>query len=423
MLLLCVEKRWSLWYFQGVVVIIYAVLEELMTTLKRSLLMLLGLAAAYILAALVAVYDPGVFLLRSLSNIVFISYSLALLVFFADHIVDRSIRRCLVGVAGLITFWVVLRSAKYIAFEETQIVARHIWYMYYVPALMIPLTSLAAALSVGKQNGKLSGHKIWAVVCVTLVLILLVLTNDLHQLVFRFQPGFDGWDAVYSHGPVFYMVYGWIAILFIATICILFFKCRVSASRRLVWIPMLPALFGVIYLTAYAAGVWPRLNGVLFGQFPESVCFTIAGIWLSLVYIGLIPSNSRYGRLFAISDLSAQIADGNYRVIYRSQDAAELSIQELSADTEVSLDENTRIHRKEVHGGFVYWQDDITELNRINGVGKEQLDFLCNIKSKNELIADLVALLQSPAKNVVSALQSGGSTIHGVLTTLGERAE
>ncbi len=54
-------------------------------------------------------------------------------------------------------------------------------------------------------------------------------------------------------------------------------------------------------------------------------------------------------------------------------------------------------------------------------VGKEQLAFLSTIKSKNELIADLVALLQSPAKNVVSALQSGGSTIHGVLKTLGER--
>lgn len=56
-------------------------------------------------------------------------------------------------------------------------------------------------------------------------------------------------------------------------------------------------------------------------------------------------------------------------------------------------------------------------------VGANQLDFLCAIKSKNELIADLVALLQSPAKNVVSALQSGGSTIHGVLKTLGDRAE
>ena len=56
-------------------------------------------------------------------------------------------------------------------------------------------------------------------------------------------------------------------------------------------------------------------------------------------------------------------------------------------------------------------------------VGTDQLEALANIKSKNEVIADIVALLQSPAKNVISALQSGGNTIHGVLKTLGERAE
>ena len=56
-------------------------------------------------------------------------------------------------------------------------------------------------------------------------------------------------------------------------------------------------------------------------------------------------------------------------------------------------------------------------------VGAQNLEFLSTVKSKNELIADLIALLQSPAKNVVSALQSGGNTIHGVLKTLGERAE
>ena len=54
-------------------------------------------------------------------------------------------------------------------------------------------------------------------------------------------------------------------------------------------------------------------------------------------------------------------------------------------------------------------------------VGANQLDALIHIKSKNELIADVIALLQSPIKNVVSALQSGGNTIHGVLQTLSER--
>ena len=55
--------------------------------------------------------------------------------------------------------------------------------------------------------------------------------------------------------------------------------------------------------------------------------------------------------------------------------------------------------------------------------GADSLEALVAIKSKNELIADVIALLQSPAKNVISALQSGANTIHGVLKTLGERPE
>ena len=54
-------------------------------------------------------------------------------------------------------------------------------------------------------------------------------------------------------------------------------------------------------------------------------------------------------------------------------------------------------------------------------VGEQHLEALVNIKSKNELIADVVALLQSPVKNVVSQLQSGANTITGVLKTLEEK--
>lgn len=54
-------------------------------------------------------------------------------------------------------------------------------------------------------------------------------------------------------------------------------------------------------------------------------------------------------------------------------------------------------------------------------IGANQLDTLATIKSKNELIADVVALLQSPAKNVVSALTSGGTKLHGILETLSKK--
>lgn len=54
-------------------------------------------------------------------------------------------------------------------------------------------------------------------------------------------------------------------------------------------------------------------------------------------------------------------------------------------------------------------------------LGADQLDALVAVKSKEELIGDVIALLQSPAKNVLSALQSGGNTIHGILETLSKK--
>jgi large subunit ribosomal protein L10 len=56
-------------------------------------------------------------------------------------------------------------------------------------------------------------------------------------------------------------------------------------------------------------------------------------------------------------------------------------------------------------------------------VGDNQLDALVSLKSKNELIGEIIGLLQSPAKNVISALKSGGNTIAGIVKTLSERPE
>lgn len=54
-------------------------------------------------------------------------------------------------------------------------------------------------------------------------------------------------------------------------------------------------------------------------------------------------------------------------------------------------------------------------------IGEDQLDALVTIKSKEELIGDVITLLQSPAKNVISALQSSGQTLTGLLKTLSEK--
>lgn len=56
-------------------------------------------------------------------------------------------------------------------------------------------------------------------------------------------------------------------------------------------------------------------------------------------------------------------------------------------------------------------------------IGEDQLDVLSNIKSKEELIGDIILLLQSPAKNVISGLHSGGGKLAGILKTLSEKQE
>jgi large subunit ribosomal protein L10 len=56
-------------------------------------------------------------------------------------------------------------------------------------------------------------------------------------------------------------------------------------------------------------------------------------------------------------------------------------------------------------------------------IGEQMLDTLISVKTKEELIGDIILLLQSPARNVVSALQSGGNKLHGVLETLSKKED
>jgi large subunit ribosomal protein L10 len=62
-------------------------------------------------------------------------------------------------------------------------------------------------------------------------------------------------------------------------------------------------------------------------------------------------------------------------------------------------------------------------INEAIFTGDDNLEFLSAIKSKEELIGDIIGLLQSPAQNVISGLKSGGNTIAGLIKTLSERTE
>ncbi|MBR4158273.1 MAG: hypothetical protein IKR07_05105 [Oscillospiraceae bacterium] len=361
-----------------------------MSTVRRAIRMLAMLAVLYVLTACLSAFAPDRFLLRMPTTFCLMGLSLGLQLYFSARVIDPGVRRCLTAVAGMICFWFILRGAKYIAFEESERIARHIWYLYYLPILSIPLLSLFAAISAGTVRAPKTVRCGMAVaVVITAVLAVLVLTNDLHQLMFVFRPGFERWDSDYVHGNLFILIYLWTGMLLLALFGVLLRRCRLSESRRLVWVPLIPVAFGITYLVLYTLDLWPSVNGSLFGEFPESVAFTMAGVWLSLIRIGLIPSNEGYETLFEASSLSAQIADGARHVIFRSDGAATLTPEQLGQGGTVLLDANTRLHCRAVHGGWVYWQDDVSSLNRINDELEETKEQLAEeaelLRLRNEL--------------------------------------
>lgn len=79
------------------------------------------------------------------------------------------------------------------------------------------------------------------------------------------------------------------------------------------------------------------------------------------------------------------------------------------------IKEFRRAHDKPVLKG-AYVQESVY-------IGDNMLDALVSVKTRQELIGDIILLLQSPAKNVISALQSGGNKLHGVLETLSKKEE
>ena len=101
------------------------------------------------------------------------------------RIVHKMVRRYLIGIDGLILFWLIVRTLKF-HILTIRFAARYMWYLYYLPMLFIPMCGVIIALTLGKPIDWRIPKKTLILWGVTLLLFILVITNDLHQKVFVF---------------------------------------------------------------------------------------------------------------------------------------------------------------------------------------------------------------------------------------------
>lgn len=279
------------------------------------------------------------------------------------RIVQTQARRYLLAISALMVLWIVLRSIKY-SIENTD-AERWLWYFYYFPMLFIPMLSVFVSRSLGKGEDFRLPRWTKILYLPTLLLLLLVLTNDLHQQVFSFPSGVLS-DRAYRYEGGYFFVLGWEALCAGFALLSMVKNCRIPRSRRIRWLPLVPLALSLAYAYAYVKKV--HWVWVLAGDMTVSQCLIFASILECCIQCGLIQSNLGYDELFEATSLPVQITDPAFCSQYVSaamQEALPQSeLRQMQQDT-VHLSDDTLLKRHKLRRGWVFWKEDISALNQV----------------------------------------------------------
>ena len=291
----------------------------------------------------------------------------------------------------------LLKVAKYDFTEPGADVQRWLWYAYYITFVFGPLFMFHASLYFGKpDNYRISRHWYWMYLPAGLI-ALGVITNDLHQLAFRFDSGVAKWNNDYTHGVFYHLAALWMLAMLLGVIVL---AVRSTVSRRLfktAWLPLAALALAALYRMGYS--FLPGKLSILqeMYEFPDFVCLGSIIVWECFVIARLIPSNNSYPAIFAASSLNAGLADGGFHVRQTSVNAIAPSAEQLQSAVETDRilpDGDTLLKARPVHGGWFYWTEDIRELRRL----KEQLNDTADYMAEENAMLRMSAEIEEDRK-------------------------
>ena len=285
----------------------------------------------------------------------------AWVIYLNKHVVQKKMRQYLTAIGCLMVCWFFLRTVKYHILLDP--LGGHIcWYLYYIPMILIPTFGLSATLLMDGAEKKTTKWITGILLFFSVVLIVCVLTNDLHQQVFRFEGPIPYSDKNYSYGILFMLIQFWIIACLVIMEILLVKKSRIPDRKRF-WLPVIPGLL----LLGWNIANLLRLPFIktFAGDMTAICCLLMAAIFQGCILCGLIQTNSRYFELFqATGGLDAEITDNSFRRYYFSGEFPELSKDlrdSIIAKSSVQ-ERGIRINHLPVKGGHLFWSEDISVL-------------------------------------------------------------
>lgn len=325
----------------------------------------------FVFAGLMHTVNTSIPLINSLAFVtttfIYMGLILSWAVFIKSRFISDRICKMLISMAAFFLLYILTRTVKYRFISvDQQTLSRLLWYSYYLPQIFAPLISFMTACTVGLPEDRRLSKKWIIAFAAAAVLSVGILTNDYHQLAFRFSEGMVNWESDYSYGFLFYVVTAWIYFFIFASIIVLCYKCKVASIKRRAWLPFIWLPIGTLLVLFLAFEPIAGIYSVF--ELPEIHCFILTAIWESCIVIGLIPCNTGYSEYFSNSSLSAQIADSENRVVYRSQKAVNITEKQMEQAkiSPVLISKNTVLHSNTISGGNVFWTEDLTAVNDMN---------------------------------------------------------
>ena len=320
------------------------------------------------------------------------------------RIIQPQVRRYLTSISVLVVFWMTVRTIRY-SLDECIWLMRYLCYLYYLPMLLIPLLAVFVALSLGKPDNFRLSKWTGLLYIPTAALLLLVLTNDLHQFVFVFPEDAIVWVNDYSYALGYFLAVGWVVSCTITALVVMLIKCRIPHSRTVLMLPFAPAVVALIYGVLYYFRVpWLKF---LTGDMTVVFCLLIVAILECCIECGLIQSNTGYEELFMVSRLGAQITNQENAVCLASANARALTEeQRISTKTQtVSADKSMIVKSQPIGFGHVLWQENVAELTEaIEQIEENCRDLAEHNRIRQENLKTRKKILALQEKNRVSDL-------------------
>ncbi len=268
------------------------------------------------------------------------------------RIFDKTLKKYVLSIGVLLAFWMVVRMIKT---YTTGYITEMLWYLYYIPLLLIPTFYYnCSSYLINSKNKK---RRI-ATIIISTILFLLVITNSLHNIVFKIKSNIND----YNHNIGYFVIVAWILCLIVVAIINLIKSSKNKGYKNIISISII-ILIGLVYTFLYIKNI-----PVIRKTNMSVIIGTLFCVGLEMMLdFNLIPNNFRYKKIFKNSNLPLEIIsqDGKTRIATNHSINLKENIINDIKDNKVKntyKDNNIVKNVKAINGGYSIEEKDFSKI-------------------------------------------------------------